>query len=643
MGEGGTPWPRSRSLRTSPAGSTRATRTRPCGRCSTTSRPASRFDPEGWTAYVTANRRFRDAVLERLRARRPRLGPRLPADAPAAAHAGRGSRRAHRLLPAHPVPLLRDLPHPARGDEAAARAARRRPGRLPDPRRTSSTSAPRCCGSLGLEQRSGPAYRAGRRDVRLEALPIGIDPRSSRGCIESDDAVRAPLDRAARSGTASRRILLGVDRLDYTKGIPERLRAFERLLAADARAARPGRAGPGGGALARAHRSVRPSCAARSNELVGEINGEFGTPDWTPVVYIRRVPSRSSSWWRSTRRPTSCWVTPLRDGMNLVAKEYVACQRRRRRRAGAERVRGRGRGDGRGPARQPVRRGAHGRGRASAPWRCRPRSAASAWRALHARVMRNDVFAWAERFLGSLDAAAGARGAGRRGAARRSAAGRGAGGLPRGRAPRSSCSTTTARSCPSRRGRRRAARAARCVELLRELARGRPPRRDRLRPAARRPRALVRPRPGPWLAAEHGALVRAPGRPNGSSLRAAPTTPGSSASGPSSTVHRPHSRQLRRGEGARPGLALPAGRPEFGDWLANELVADLDELLAQTELQAVRGNKSSRYATSGPTRARSWTGCAAPGPPPTSGSPSATTAPTRSCSRRCPRTPGRST
>jgi len=62
------------------------------------------------------------------------------------------------------------------------------------------------------------------------------------------------------------------------------------------------------------------------NGLVGEINGAFGTPEWTPVVYIRRPVTRATLVALYAAADVG-WVTPLRDGMNLVAKEYVACQR----------------------------------------------------------------------------------------------------------------------------------------------------------------------------------------------------------------------------------------------------------------------------------------------------------------------------
>ncbi len=115
-----------------------------------------------------------------------------------------------------------------------------------------------------------------------------------------------------------------MDRLDYTKGIPDRLRAYRRLLeiAPDLRqkvvliqVAVPSR-----------ERVFTYEALRRQvNELVGEINGQFGTPNWTPVIYIRRGINRSQLVALYNQADVG-WVTPLRDGMNLVSKEYVACQ-----------------------------------------------------------------------------------------------------------------------------------------------------------------------------------------------------------------------------------------------------------------------------------------------------------------------------
>jgi trehalose 6-phosphate synthase/phosphatase len=119
-------------------------------------------------------------------------------------------------------------------------------------------------------------------------------------------------------------VVLGVDRLDYTKGIPERLLAFERLLE-----------------IHPEHREkvvlLQLAVPSRSqvaeykelkrelDELVGRINGRFATADWSPIRYLYRSvdQQRLCSIYRDAE---VALVTPLRDGMNLVAKEYVACQ-----------------------------------------------------------------------------------------------------------------------------------------------------------------------------------------------------------------------------------------------------------------------------------------------------------------------------
>src|ERR1019366_6549250 len=115
------------------------------------------------------------------------------------------------------------------------------------------------------------------------------------------------------------------DCLDYTKGIPERLRAFRRLLVTHAdwrtrvsliQVAVPSREG------VRRYAELRREVS----EMIGELNGEFGTPAWTPVIYLRRSVSRPELAALYAAADVA-WVAPLRDGMNLVAKEYVACQR----------------------------------------------------------------------------------------------------------------------------------------------------------------------------------------------------------------------------------------------------------------------------------------------------------------------------
>ncbi len=164
----------------------------------------------------------------------------------------------------------------------------------------------------------------GGRAVRLEALPIGIAPEEFRLLLEGNkvtDEFLAQYEQQFRN----RRILLSVDRLDHTKGIPERLRTFRRLLKVHPRfrgkvvliqVAVP----------SRERVSSYARLSSQVNELVGEINGQFASPDWTPVVYLRRGISREQLVALYALADVG-WVAPLRDGMNLVAKEYVVCNR----------------------------------------------------------------------------------------------------------------------------------------------------------------------------------------------------------------------------------------------------------------------------------------------------------------------------
>jgi trehalose 6-phosphate synthase/phosphatase len=157
------------------------------------------------------------------------------------------------------------------------------------------------------------------REVRLGVFPMGIDAAKFTA-IASDPAVDGEA-RAIR-GDGSVRILVGVDRLDYTKGIPRRLLAYERMLQTHpelrervrlVQVAVPSRTGVG------AYQDFR----ALVDGLVGRINGAFGTPRWVPVHYIFRGLSESDLV-ALYRAADVMLVTPLRDGMNLVAKEFLA-------------------------------------------------------------------------------------------------------------------------------------------------------------------------------------------------------------------------------------------------------------------------------------------------------------------------------
>jgi trehalose 6-phosphate synthase len=118
-----------------------------------------------------------------------------------------------------------------------------------------------------------------------------------------------------------RRLIIGVDRLDYSKGIAHRLRAFDHFLDA----APDGRGGVTYLQVTPKSRIGVPGYGEMERELgtlVGRTNGRHGTESWTPIRYVNRSYSRSAlaAFYRTAR------VTPLRDGMNLVATEYVAAQ-----------------------------------------------------------------------------------------------------------------------------------------------------------------------------------------------------------------------------------------------------------------------------------------------------------------------------
>jgi trehalose 6-phosphate synthase len=160
------------------------------------------------------------------------------------------------------------------------------------------------------------------RTVRACAFPIGIDVDEFRQLAHCGEAVEAL--QHLRKQYAERRLLVGIDRLDYTKGLPQRLRAFEDLLhrypeqrmsATLIQIAAPSRE------TVIAYEDIRRELES----LSGRINGEYGETDWMPVRYMHRSWSRRRlpGLYRSAR---VALVTPLRDGMNLVAKEYVAVQ-----------------------------------------------------------------------------------------------------------------------------------------------------------------------------------------------------------------------------------------------------------------------------------------------------------------------------
>jgi trehalose 6-phosphate synthase len=153
-------------------------------------------------------------------------------------------------------------------------------------------------------------------------FPIGIDVDDFIALADAKDAQ----DTLAtmREQYAKRRVLIGVDRLDYSKGLPHRIRAFRTLLerypenrlsATLIQVTAPSREDVG------AYDGIRRELEG----LCGGINGDYGELDWMPIRYIHRTVARKRipGLYRASR---VALVTPLRDGMNLVAKEFVAVQ-----------------------------------------------------------------------------------------------------------------------------------------------------------------------------------------------------------------------------------------------------------------------------------------------------------------------------
>jgi trehalose 6-phosphate synthase len=163
---------------------------------------------------------------------------------------------------------------------------------------------------------------AGGKSTCVKSFPIGIDVSDFQ-----EVAARPRQNRILSqtiAGLGSRKLIIGVDRLDYAKGIRERMEAYERFLVSN-----PDERGHVTYLqIAPTSRSEVPEYDALSravNETLGRINGSLGEPGWVPIQYVTSAHPRSllAALYRLAR---VALVTPMRDGMNLVAKEYVAAQ-----------------------------------------------------------------------------------------------------------------------------------------------------------------------------------------------------------------------------------------------------------------------------------------------------------------------------
>jgi trehalose 6-phosphate synthase len=159
--------------------------------------------------------------------------------------------------------------------------------------------------------------RFGPNRVLAENFPIGIDAEGFRRMAADSTAAPVRLEEGER-------LVIGVDRLDYSKGIPQRFQAFERLL--ETRGDLAGKVSllqiaPPTRSEVAAYRRLRDE----TEQLAGHINGRFADVDWTPIRFIHRAVPRERIA-QLFRQAAVGLVTPLADGMNLVAKEYVAAQ-----------------------------------------------------------------------------------------------------------------------------------------------------------------------------------------------------------------------------------------------------------------------------------------------------------------------------
>ncbi len=546
-----------------------------------------RFNPEDWKSYVRANEIFRDEILKHLR---PNdlvwihdyhflLLPQLLREAvPDISigfflHVPFPSSSVFRILPKREE-LLRGM----LGADYLAFHTHRYLQHF----RTSILRL------LGLSSEMD-RVEVGRRTVKLDALPIGIAPEEFNELLIKNENTKRQLAELKES-SSYRKIILGVDRLDYTKGIPERLRAYRKFLRDSPewrgkvvliQVAVPSRERvPKYGRLRK-----------EVDELIGQINGDWSTAEWSPITYVRRSLPQSELAALYAAADVAL-VTPLRDGLNLVAKEYVACKSS---------------GDGVLVLSEFAGAAAEmGEALLVNPYDEEALSLAIAralslneaekrdrMMALYRRVHKNNVFAWGNRFLENLSKSIEARCE-----------------QPQDK-PVSLPSERLVSAFESARSRlilldydgtlapyeslpQNAVPTSRLIDLLQRLGQD-----------ARSVTAIVSGRSRAdlegwfggianiWLAAEHGAVLRSP-----VSQQWEEAAPGTSGLWKQRIYP-----ILEHFVDRTPGSFIEEKEyslvwhyrmadPEFGDWLANDLVANLEHMLADSPVKPVKGQRA---------------------------------------------------
>lgn len=181
-----------------------------------------------------------------------------------------------------------------------------------------------CTRILGLEA-SPKGVKQRDHFSNVGIFPIGIDPTTFENAVASSSVNERIEELQERFG--GKRVLLGVDRLDYIKGVPHKLMAIENLLSRH----------PEWkekivlvqiGVPSRTEVDEYKKLISQTNELVGRINGKYGTVEYSPIVFINQSVNFDDLCALYTISDVAV-VSSIRDGMNLVSYEYIACQKQR--------------------------------------------------------------------------------------------------------------------------------------------------------------------------------------------------------------------------------------------------------------------------------------------------------------------------
>lgn len=175
--------------------------------------------------------------------------------------------------------------------------------------------------AVGLDEMT-TRIQVHERSIRLGAFPVGLDVQRIRHLLQTSQVQKQMTTLRKQLGT--QKILLSVERLDYTKGTLEKLLAWELLLEEHPEI-------QGKASLvcicvpAASEMTIYDELQVRIEQAVGRINGRFAQVGWTPIqFFFRPFPFEELMAWYAMA--DVMWITPLRDGLNLVCKEYVAVQ-----------------------------------------------------------------------------------------------------------------------------------------------------------------------------------------------------------------------------------------------------------------------------------------------------------------------------